>query len=469
MPNVINIANANADRYLWELRGAYSGLRIWDPDFAIQRDPHIYEKMLRDPTIRQCLGQRLRAIAGGNYNVIPPEDATEEEEQAAKVCKRLLSEIKQFQAARVSLARFVWEGTRHATVDGRRVFREIGDEVPREWWVPTAVRDLNKRRVRVWKENGRILRKIERITESGERSDRAYEFPADRVISAVYDDEESRLGFGRGLGDSCYWFFFAKWKLIEEGLAAFEKWMQGIPVVKADVAQLGDTTQTSQQVRDDLITAFKNARAQGVIAIGKEDEVEILHGSGTEAAETMKWLMFFDDGIRQLLTGSKLPSGGGESTTGSLARAEVEADTTEGVYQLDSEMLDEAITDGLVRSVWNRNIENLRELGIEDARMPRFTSADDPREDHKLNADIIVAGLGAGIRFKADEVYEKLGMSKPTEEDESEGNIIEGQAAMAGLPGFGEDPGDPRQDGSRKNGESYTPDVDGAERGVRRN
>lgn len=428
---IMRTTNVNVDRYIHELRGAYSGLRLHDPDYALRRDPNVYEKMERDPTIRQCLGDRLRAIAGGGWSVQPVRDPTEVEEEITGVIEACMAEIRQFQGSRQSLARFVFTGRTFGFVEGERLRRPHGDGAYRDWWMPTRIRHIDKRRVRVFRQDGRWITLLARIT--GEDSFPSWdniELPIDRMIRPVYEDEEARLGHGRGLGDSVYWFFYAKWKLMEEGLQGAERWAQGLTIAKVDAAKIGATDQSSEQVRDAIVATLKKTRAHGIIAVGKDDEVDVKWPMGTGHKMIVDLLMFFDDRIRMLLSGSLLPTGGG-SEKGSLARGEVEERTSEGITQLDSDVLDEAITEGLVSAVVMRNRSNLVDLGLGEARSPKFHSQDEKVEDHEKNATIIKTVLDSGMPVKKDEAYEKVGLTQPGAEDE----VFEGR--LPPEPGLG--------------------------------
>lgn len=443
----IRVTNANVDRYAQDLRASYAGLRVWDPDFAIERDPWIYEKMLRDPLIRQCLSERIRSVAGGTWAIHPARNPTEEDEKAAKVMEQIVGELENhgFQAARVNLARFLWEGSRHALVYGRRGVRDFGDESEREWWYPNRLRDVNKRRVRVWRENGKVVKRLLPIIKDGEVNFdmTGDDWPSDRIITAVYDDEESRLGFGRGLGDSVYWFFYLKWKLMEEGIDAARKWAQGVTVGKVEAANIGDVTQTSTAIRDEFATVLQEMVSGGVVVVGADETIERYDGTGEGAEALIKWLMWCDDAIRGILTGARLPSGGGEAGAGSLARAEVEQDTSEGVYQIDSQMLDESVTEGLIEAIWIRNRENFEELGLGKARMPSYKSVNEKKEDFKENAEVISMALESGVPLVRIEVYEKMGLTPPTPEDIETGNVIEKAPEPDQFGGMGDRPNAP--------------------------
>lgn len=425
----INIVNVNPDRYIHELRSAYSGRRIYDPDYALLRDPYVYEKMLRDPTIRQCVADRERMVAGGEWSITPARNPDDTDTAAAQVVESCMGEIKQFFEARRALARFVFVGKTYGFVEGERRIRKFGDDKFRAWWMPTRIRPIDKRRVRTWHEDGRWITKYSEIVDQeGQVSHEEIELPTERVIRAVHEDEEGRLTHGRGLGDSTYWYFFAKWKLMEEGLAGAERWAQGMPVVKADMASLGDVTQESVNVRDAIITAVKNARSEGVIAIGKEDELDFAEPSGQGWKLIIDLLTFFDNRIRMLLTGSLLPTGAGEGQ-GSMARGKVEADTSEGVAQLDSAVLDESVTAGAINPIWRNNRANFEDLGLGEARRPGFKSQDEKKEDHEKNAKIMETVLRSGAKIKEDEFYDKVGLTPPAETD----RVVEQVAAGGGL------------------------------------
>ena len=50
--------------------------------------------------------------------------------------------------------------------------------------------------------------------------------------------------------------------------------------------------------------------------------------------------------------------------------------------------------------------------------MPYFKTTQQERENAQIAATIITTCLASGIKLKADEVYQKLGFTKPSEQDE---------------------------------------------------
>ena len=211
--------------------------------------------MERDPLIRSTLWDRISTVGGRGWTIRPARDPEECDIEAARVVGQLVANLDygEFHAARIQLARFFWKGATFGALYGRRMLRKYGDDEAREWWVPKRIRDIDKRRVRVYRQNGGIERTLERIIEkNGEISFETDPFPADRVIAAIYDNSESQLGFGRGSADACYWPFVFRWKLREEGFEACRAWAQGVLHGQIDGAVVGDASQDSESIRDEM-------------------------------------------------------------------------------------------------------------------------------------------------------------------------------------------------------------------------
>ena len=154
------------------------------------------------------------------------------------------------------------------------------------------------------------------------------------------------------------------------------------------------------------------------------------------------WLNYLDGAIMSTALGATLPFGVGEGV-GSLARAEVEREVSEGFLQYDRELLDEHLTRKLVKLFVDLNWSNLVELGLENARLPKFVTTQQPREDPNAKIGVISQALTAGISLRKDEVYDALGFTPPADDED----VFEGQEPDAGMGGgmggfpFNEDAG----------------------------
>lgn len=418
------------DTFPWLHKSKYDGARLYDPDYALTKDGAAYEKMLRDPIIRQALQVRYRVAAGGTWSMVPAREGDEADERAAEVMEQCLSEIRSFQNCRVKGAQAIFRGSSYLKIEGQRALKSFGDDKPREWWVPTALPHVDKRFVR------RIPKKSKEFESEMEiftRTKNWVPMPTRDFIHVIYDDDQGRTGYGRGLAESVYFLFYAKVRALEHGLSGMERWAKGILIAKIDESAPGDVTQTTADTADAMLEMIHKIRSNHGAVIGSADEVTSLETSGTGHKIVTDVLKYCDDGITRLITGSLLPAGGG-SEVGSLARADVELEISDSVAQLDSEILDDAISADLVELTWELNQEPLSELGLSEARMPKYKSINERKEDTEKNARVITQGLGAGIPFKREEVYDKLGMTPPGPDDD----VIEGtQAPEPDLLGVG--------------------------------
>ena len=110
-------SSAHQDQYVSDLRAAYLGLRLFDPDQAFAQDPAVWDKMLRDPVIRHAVQSRCYSIAGCKWQMQPASDG-EPDKAAAGILEELLTKIRGFTAARYRLAQGVFHGRSYAYTNG---------------------------------------------------------------------------------------------------------------------------------------------------------------------------------------------------------------------------------------------------------------------------------------------------------------------------------------------------------------
>jgi len=398
------------------LKARHDAPRLYDPDYALNKDYAAYEKMLRDPIIRQALQIRYKVAAGGTWSCIPARDGDEKDMLAAEVMTACLGQISAFQNARSQLASAIFRGLSFARVEGTRALKRFGDDKPREWWCPSSLKNVDKRMVRLVPRRGDATA-FESDLEIFQRDGTWAPLQRNEYVHVEYDGDQSRIGFGRGLSESVYFYFYAKLRALEQGLKGMERWAQGIIVGKVDNMAFGDATQSSQNTRDEMDEVINKLRGEYGATIGKEDEIEFHETSGSGHEIVTSFLAYCDQALTRVITGSNLPAGGG-ADVGSNARAQVEMDVSESIAQIDSEVLDEAVTNDVLRQCWELNQEPLAELGLQEAEMPVFKSENEQKENTKENAERAAIVLLSGAPIKADEYYEKVGFSKPSADDE---------------------------------------------------
>ena len=114
------------------------------------------------------------------------------------------------------------------------------------WLVPCFIKDVDRRRFRYgirryYDETMRQevvdvpleMRSIERGQWERVRDDAP-------LITMTYQDEEGRLGVGRGLIEGLYFYHFLKGRLLEEGMQGVERIGQGMLVLSIDGLRDGD-------------------------------------------------------------------------------------------------------------------------------------------------------------------------------------------------------------------------------------
>jgi len=396
-------------------------IRVIDPDYALQNEPEVWEKMWRDPKIAQAMRQRLHAVGGGPW-VIEGRGKQEEDAAAAELCEVAMKKIRRFNESRFELCQAIFRGRAYAYIEGKRQkTRLMPGMEPMDWWLPKYIQDIDKRRFQIvptklgWVDGNPV-----KVTEQMWNVSKAeWEDVVDgrAIVRFVYANEEARLGYGRGLMESLYFMWWAKQSIWEEGLQGLERWSQGIIVGKVNTMREGATDTNNLGVAQELLDVLHEMRSRHVIVTGTDDEIDVITGGMEGHQIVMEFLHYIDSCILGLIMGSTLPFGGQEME-GSFARSETETETSERLMQFDRNMLDETLSETLLRLFWTQNKGNLKKLGLGDVEMPYFKTTQQERENAQIAATIISTCLAAGIKLKSDEVYQKLGFTKPGEEDD---------------------------------------------------
>lgn len=438
-------ANVGDQQYVTSMRQAYYGLTLYDPDYALSRDPRIYDVMLRDPIIKMALNDRYRAVVGTNWRIEAPKESEDDREhEVAEVCARSLSRIKRFSQARRALATSWFRGRSYVYIEGARGIEDPsigGEDWERELWSPHRLRHFDKRRVRFVPERDKLGRVTKVQPYMAPITDNRLNWVPvnmDPVVEVKHEDLEERLGYGRGGAETIYYYFYAKSIVLEQGLNAVETWARGVIVGSVKRGTPTSTDKNAQQVAEELLEVLRVMRSQNVVVVDSEDEIDVKWPDGSGFSMVLGYLNYLDSCMVRFITGAELPTGGG-TDTGSMARAQEESKVSEDVKAADRRVLDEALTDDLIGLWWKLNYPLLVERGYGDCRRPVFVSAEEKRRERTQEAEIIERALRSNVALKKTEVYERLDFTQPQDGDE----VIEAPAPSMGgfgLPG-GEDRG----------------------------
>jgi hypothetical protein len=439
--STMNRPNMASSIYTNTLSAAYQKwFYITDPDIATQNDPLAWEKVRRDASIAHAIQRRRHAAAGLDWQILPASDEPEDE-RCAEIMTELVTGIRRFQQARYNLAEAIFRGSSWGYIEGtRRAVRLQSDTKVRRWWTPVEIKHVDRYRFRIVRDletSDSEIRTHWDIFNVGEDEWRRLENP-EWFIRADFENTESSLGYGRGLLNAIYYWWRAKEVVMTLGLSGIERWCNGLLQVAVDGLRVGSSDRTNDDIVDEWITQLKKNRTEHILVSDKNDEIKVHSGPSQGWQQIMDMLHYIDGSVTQLILSSLLPTGGGDGS-GSFARAEVEADTSESIFQADRRALSEDIQASLIRQVWRLNQIQIRTLLAEEglppaAREPVFRIHQNRNRDPQIEGAVIAQALNNGIPLLRTEVYERLGFSMPAQ-DGSE-DVIEAPSQAPGLPGM---------------------------------
>lgn len=414
-----------------------SGFWLPDPDWALEQDPNVWEVVLRDPIVAHAINQRLSATASIEPGVHPGGQRPEDK-HAAEIGEAAIAEIDGWGESRYQLAKVILMGRTYGFVGWERRRLVLAGHLD-NWCVPVAITPVDKRRIQYVPtptrgEDGRekypIRVQMQRKADAQwiDLSDDALR----QFIAPRYDDEESRLGYGRGILGAVYFYNYAKGQLMKDGLRGIARLASGMPVVTLGPDRMASAGKDNDARRTAWLQTIAKMDAQGGLVFENGDTIELKYPSGEGARATTDFIRYLDEGVTQLILGSVLPTGGG-ADVGSNARAEVESESSQILVQHDRRILDDAYSKTIFDGFWRHNVPQLCRAGVYTARKPKIRSIQESREDPKTIAETAKVILDSGVPLKRSEYYERVGWEQPADGED----VIEGTAAPADPFGFG--------------------------------
>jgi len=447
----LSIRTPSQEQYGRALAQAYRLFRIPDPSFAVANELSIDAKLLLDAGINHAFTFRWLLIAGTKYGVQPPPNATPQDALLAGIQNEMVGRVKKLPEAVRNLARGDLSGARFGsprwrmepmTIDGKTML----------WAIPSTIADMDKSQFRLvtdsqWGNGSGDTRKV-RV------SSQAFDIHKDdwvnivepwRYLKHVVNDTQEYFGYGRGLRDALFYNWYAKSQLLVSMTEAADRFGVGYVDVGIDGLRDADSGMPNPQVVSDWLAVLKDMRATGAFVRDKNDELNMLESSGTGwKLMTELWELLSGDADR-LILGARLPTGGGDSGVGSLARAEVEKDSTTSIIKACRKSLEETFSCDLLGAFNRLNVRNLAAYGLTDARSGTFTIGDDEDDiaEGKSSDERATAALDAGLTLKRSEAYDAFGFTPPEPGDE----IIETAPEPPPMMPPGMAPGQPGQPG----------------------
>lgn len=415
--------------YDYALSSAYRSPYVYDPSFALYREPDIWELVRNDASFLSSIDRSSRAIVKPFRIESPKSEQNKAGKQLAAICEEAFSEIHRFNAARRRLSEARFLGRTYAYIESAVEVRSLDGTPEMPWVMPKFLRDIDRRRFR-WESEGAM-------GTSGARSRKTHlsmfntlstrwEKVAPEFRSALIEytacDTEDRVGYGRGYLEAIYFAHWMKTGTFEKIMQGVDRWANGILIGKLDSLRNASTGKTNADLLTGMKTALANMRTQHVAVMQDGDEIEVVETSGSGHEIAMNVVQYWDDVVERLCNGSTRPSGQGGQKTGARAQAETEEDTSEAFFQDEREDLDAILDSQLLGFFLNANRINFQKLGMvvgKTVKRPKFTSEQIKKEDPLVAVQVAKELQAIGFDLSKAEVSEKSGYSIPDPDEET--------------------------------------------------
>lgn len=422
---LLTVRSVHDQLYGYALSSAFRSAWVYDPSYALHREPDIWEMVRNDANTASAIDRSNRAIIRP-WRISPFDGSRDEGDQRiARVVQDGLRHIDRFNARRRRIAEAKLLGRTYAVSLWRRRRAALGGLREMDWWVPVQLVDVDRRRFHWavdWSEDR--TRKVSVHLEMYD-TDAGIWKPVpqelrDCMIEFVYNDTEDRVGYGRGLLEAVYFAHYMKTVTFEKISQGIDRWANGIWIGTIDGLRGASTDKTNEDLRAGMKTVLQDMRSNNQAIVENVDDIKVIETSGTGHQISMDFLRYLDESIERLLNGSVRPSGHTPGDSGSRALGEVEADTSEEFFQDDREDNDEILQRDLVGAFLRYNRQTIEDAGLGKARIPVFTSEQIRRQDPER----ALAAIAQAIKFVpvgVREIYEKGEISRPLPDEETVG------------------------------------------------
>lgn len=399
-----------------QLRGAGY---ITDPDFSLSEDPDAVDKMMRDPVVNYAVNFRKRLVGGRDHYL---EAVHEKYEPYVDIFSALLDRIKRFTQSRFTLAEAVFQGQAIARFDGCQEYLKLyGTDQYCTWWYPKRLVTVDKRRLR-----------REFVVSANPDGTSSYHYAwtifnpeqqrwyvitnPEWYLWFVYNDEEDRVGHGRGLYDALYVPWYQKTNLRQYMLQFAQRYAEPWIDIQMD-AEAGDSDTLTARGQA-YIEAIKAMRGGRVLYHDNRDTMQLIDVHGSSQQHITKSIEMLDQGIIQVCLSNTLTTGTGSH--GSRAQAEVHEDSQENAVMYDRMLFEEEIDESLLGSLWKYNRANLFRLGHEDVPWDcplRFRLQKEQKYDPDQQIGVFTLAKSLGVRVREEDFRERFDLPEPGEDE----------------------------------------------------
>lgn len=401
----------------------------------MSKEPDIWEIVRSDVGFSASIDRYTNQVTKPWHVEAAKKSKDEKDQQYAEIVSDAIGQIFDFDNARRVLSEAAFLGRRYSFIESERRYISLGGEKEMEWIVPTLLKDIDRRRFRWVPELVGEPGNQKRVTKLSFFNSITHQWqdvsPAFRqaLIEFIWYNTEDRVGYGRGWLESIYFAHYMKSNTIVKISDGVDVWSKGIWIGKIDGLRNADTSTTNEDLKDGMISMLRTMRSNNVAVIENVDDITVEQTTGTGHQIAMDFVHYWDDAVERLVNGSTRPTGLGGSKTGARAQAETESDSSEAHYQPARDTGDAVINRDLIGWFISQplNRQNLKSLGLLDAKRPVFHSRQEKKE---AIADILASAtmfMQNGLPLVEQEVYERAGgWSVPGPDDK----VVTGKALM---------------------------------------
>ena len=365
-----------------------------NPDVIFKEQPRrgirIYRDMLRDGHIRSVVGTRRLALVGKEWSVQPSRPTSRKRPAAPtrpladqKVCDfvtEALEGIAGFEQARKDLLDAVWTGF---------AVGEVMWELRNGWWLPVRIHRRGQHRFSFDMDGRLRLLTLTSMLEG--------ELLPERKFLLMQYDADPENPYGVGLGQSCYWPWWFKKFDVKFWVIFMERFGMPFPLGKYPPG-----TEKSQQ--DDLLEVLKSFATDSAAKVPNTMEIEFLEAQRSSTVAIYD--PFYDKMNAEIGKAVLGQTATTEGTPGKLGAETARADVRQEILEADADMLDEVITNQLVRWIVDVNLGP----GVP---APWFVTATEPPEDLTALATRDKTLSEMGMRIPEQYIYETYGIRAP--------------------------------------------------------
>jgi phage gp29-like protein len=380
--------------FLYLVRGI-----VDNPDYAIRKDPEIYDKMLRDPQIFYCLFVRKVATSSLPWVVRPPA-GMEQDDDAIAVAKEVEQRIKKLPRFPVLL-----DNIMDAVLTGLSVNELCWNIVGGKYLVHSHF-PVNKDRIKFYRDGS--LRLLSRAAPVWGEPLPQYKFIQHtyNVTDGSWSKPETAgyAFFGRGLADTpLYHYFHFKMMALKFLMKDLEHY--GMPF---KIIYTGPQNAALAEKLHSIMSALRNDSVVSIPGKKGDVNVDIAQASRSMGSNVfMLFLEYVDKLITRAILGqdlmTEMPSGAGSYAMASVHR---------GVFDKINEKDRTLVEDTLSRTLIKFDLQ-LNNPGVPEEYHPQFAFKHPVVEDAAAFLQVVQAATGMGITVSESQVREFTDLKEP--------------------------------------------------------